>query len=518
MFKFSSIKFFFEKTKDNLVIVCFILLSSVLRLVNLGYSDYIGDEHKAFLIPNSGQTVWNFLIEQRKGPMQFFVTYIPRLIVGDFKNELAERLPFSIISIICVLVFYLLISKLTKNRTVAVVSTFLFMVNGFIVGFGRIAQYQNLNIVFSLLSIYFYSDLLLNKSRLIRSTLIGTLFWVLSLFSHWDAVFIAPVVLWFFITFFRDKQFEKNYKLRLFLYNFILGLFLVLPFMIPYVKFHVFNKESTDYFERRIAVGVPNNSLYKMYIDLYNPFLTFWVLSILSFLSVFKFKKSGIFITWFVFCYLIFEILWRKPGTHIYNFLLPVFVLCGFGFDFILDFLRHRILKKTAVLIFALVAMFLYYQSYLLFVDHRKEYPWERETFLSFQFVCKVSPNFCRGRNIDNKSIKTKQYYYDYKGQKLPLFGFPHSRNWDLINEYVNNLSSSEGGLSGYSTNEDQVVSKWYMDVSYRSKGEFYFIGIKNPSNFVNDFNPPAESDKELIKTLYRENGSSYAKIFKVSF
>ncbi len=513
-----SIKKKCQKSADKIIIFCFILISSILRLVNLGYSDYIGDEHKAFLITNQGQSVWNFLIQQRKGPMQFFVTYIPRLIVGDFKNELAERLPFSIISILCVLVFYLLISKLTKNKIVTVFSTSLFMVNGFIVGFGRIAQYQNLNILFSLLSIYFYSDLASKKSHLFRSTLIGTFFWVLSLFSHWDAIFITTVVLWFFISFFRNKQFETQYKVRVFLYNLIFGLVLVLPFMIPYVRFHVLNKESTDYFERRIAVGVPNNSLYKMYIDLYNPFLTFWVLSVLSIFSVFKLKKSGIFLIWFIFCYLIFEVLWRKPGTHIYNFLLPVFVLSGFGFEFIYEVLRPKIVKKISIILMLLLFTFLYYQSYLIFVDHKKEYPWERETFLSLEFICKVRPAICKGRNIDNKSIKTKEYYYDYKGQKLPLFGFPHNRNWDVINEYLNELSTSDEVFSGYSTNEDQVVSKWYMSIPYKSKGDYYFVGIRNPSNFVNDFNPPAESEKELIRTLYKENGNSYAKIFKVSF
>lgn len=513
-----SIKKKLQTSTDKIIIICFLLLSSILRLVNLGYSDYIGDEHKAFLIPKQGQSVWSFLIQQRKGPMQFFVTYIPRLIVGNFNNEFAERLPFSIISILCVIVFYLLISKLTKNKVVAVVSTFLFMVNGFIVGFGRIAQYQNLNILFSLLSLYFYSDLIYKKIHLFRSSLLGTLFWVLSLFSHWDAVFILPVVVWFFISFFRNPQFSKRYKFRVFLYNLLLGSILVFPYMIPYVKFHINNKESTDYFERRIAAGTSNNSLYKMYIDLYNPFLTFWVLSFLSILSVFRIKKSGMFIVWFVFCYLVFEILWKKPGTHIYNFLLPIFVLSGFGFDFLIGLIKPRFLKSIIIVLFIFLCVFFYYQSYLLFVDHKKEYPWERETFLSLNLLCKMKPKICKGKNIDNKSLKTIQYYYNYTGQPLPLFGFPHSRNWDLINELINKLSSSEGGLSGYATNEDQVVSKWYMDVVYKSRGDFYFIGIRNPSNFVNDFNPPAESTSELVETLYKENGSSYAKIYKVSF
>lgn len=504
------------KKPENLVLILIIILSSSLRLINLGYSDYIGDEHKAFLIPNSNQTTWNFLLEQRKGPMQFFITYIPRLFIGGFNNELAERLPFSLISILCVYIFYILVKKLTKNPTVSLFSTFIFMVNGFIVGFGRIAQYQNLNILFSLLALYFYSDLENNKNKLIRSTLLGTLFWVLSFLSHWDAVFITPVVLWFFISFLKNSEFKSNYKIRVFIYNLTLGLVLVLPFMIPYTIFHISNPKSTDYFERRIALGESNRGIYKMYIDLYNPFVTFWLLVVLGALGTIKIKRSKLFLVWFLFCFLIFEIFWRKPGTHIYNFLIPVFILSGFGFDLLLNKLRSIKLKSLFLILTALVLGFLYYQSYIIFVDHRKEYPWERETLISFEYVCKIFPKKCEGRNIDNKSLKTEKYYYEYKGQKLPLFGFPHNRNWDLINNYINSINNEK--KLGYSTNEDQTVSRWYMDASYKTRGDFYFIGIKRPSNFVGDLNPPYGSEKELIKEFYKDSGESYVKIFKVTY
>lgn len=501
-------------TPEALAILFILLLASILRFKNLEYSDYIGDEHKAFLIPGQNQTTWDFLLKQRKGPMQFVVSYIPRLIVGNFNNELAERIPFSIISVLSVPVFYLLVKKLTKNKNVSLFSTSLFMVNGFIVGFGRIAQYQNLNIIFSLLALYFYSDLIFEKKHLIRSTLIGTIFWSLSVFSHWDAVFIAPVVLWFFISFFREKDFTIGYKIRVVLYNLILGCLILLPFIIPYVKFHTINTESTDYFERRIAIGKSNRKIYKMFIDLYNPFITFWLLVVLSILGLLKIKKTKMFLFWFAVCYIVFEIFWRKPGTHIYNFLIPIFILSGFGFDLLLE--KSKKFKVVPIVLGGLISAFLYYQSYLLFVDHAKEYPWEREIFFSLKSVCKKFPKMCKWDNIEDGYLKTQKYYHEYEGQKLPLFGFPHSRNWDLINSYINELNAGSKRALGYSTNEDQVISIWYMNASYKSKGEFYFVGIKRPSNFVGDLNPPHGSEREIIKEFYRDSGDSYAKIFKV--
>lgn len=503
---------------DALSVVVLVLLAGFLRFYNLGYSDYIGDEQKAMLLPEGSQATWNFLIKQRKGPMQFLVSYIPRIFVGNFNNELAERIPFALFSVASVWLFYALVKKLTKDHIIALSSAFLFMVNGFIVGFGRIAQYQNLNIFFSLLSLYFYSDFVFREDHLIRRTLLGTLFWCLSILSHWDGVFIIPVVAWFFITFLRDQKFSAGYKIRVILYNFILGCLILLPFMVPYIIFHSKNPLSEGYFQRRIGLGYSNNKLYKMFIDLYNPFFTFWLLIFLSLVSLIKIRKEVMYVVWFIFSYILFELFVRKPGTHIYNFLIPVFILSGFGFASIFNSLKRKLVRKIILIAAVLLAVFLYYQSYLVFVDHSREYPWETEEYLVFEDGCLFFSGFCDRFDIVKMVIKTKEYYYDYEGQKLPLFGFPHSRNWKEINDFVNVRNSASDKTLGYSTNEDQSVSGWYMDASYRSSGSFYFVGISRPTNFVIDPSPPHGSDRELIKNFVTDEGKVYARVWLVEF
>jgi len=513
-----KIKSLFKNKKELISILFVLLLASILRLVNLGYSDYIGDEHKAFLIPEGNQTVWNFLIQQRKGPMQFLVSYIPRIFIGNFNNELAERIPFALISIACVYVFYILVKKLTKNHVIAISSTFLFMVNGFIVGFGRIAQYQNLNILFSLLAIYFYSDLLFKEKKLIRNTLFGTLFWCFSIMSHWDAVFIIPIVVWFFISFLKNNKFSIAYKIRVLIYNFLLGCLVLLPFMIPYVIFHLNNIPSSGYFERRIGFGYSNNKIYKMFIDLYNPFVTFWLLITLLFSALVKFKKVAAYFVWFLFSYILFELFVRKPGTHIYNFLIPVFIISGFGFEYLLSRFKKKKFKIVFGALGLFIGAFLFYQSYLIFVDHRKEYPWAPEEYVVFEKGCDTFSDFCNKFDVVKMVFKTKEYYYDYEGQKLPLFGFPHSRNWDKINDFINSLNAENEKSLGYSSNEDQSVCAWYMDAPYKSSGTFYFVGISRPTDFVVDPSPPHGSERELIKNFVREDGSVYAKVWLVRF
>ncbi len=49
-----------------------IFVTMWLHLVNLGYSDYQGDEISALPLPNSNQSLVDFLLTQKKGPVQRF--------------------------------------------------------------------------------------------------------------------------------------------------------------------------------------------------------------------------------------------------------------------------------------------------------------------------------------------------------------------------------------------------------------------------------------------------------------
>ena len=100
-----------EKAKniEFLFLAIIIGVTVFTRFYNLGYSDYIGDEHKAFIELSEGQSTHDFFMSRRKGPMQFLVAHIPYLITGDFRNELAQRIPFSIISVASILVFYFVV-------------------------------------------------------------------------------------------------------------------------------------------------------------------------------------------------------------------------------------------------------------------------------------------------------------------------------------------------------------------------------------------------------------------------
>lgn len=501
---------------EIIFLVLLLVLTIFTRFYNLGYSDYIGDEHKAFYQPLQGQSIFNFFMEQRKGPMQFFVSYLPYLVTHNFRLELAERIPFAIISVAAVLVFYLFVKKLTENRTSAMLAAFLLSFNGFIVGFGRIAQYQNLNLLFSFLALYFYLDVFRpeNNSKIMKSSLWGTIFWSLSVLSHWDAIFILPVVVVFFVKFLKSENFSRQEKTNLILKNFLLGSFILLPFLLPYSYFQFHYPANKEYFSRRIEFGHINFERYLLLFRLYNPILFTPVVFIFGLAGFYFWKSSYPLIIWFTANYLIFEIFVRKPGTHVYNFVIPLLILTTVTFSALIQAARG-LSRFIWIILITGILVFLFYQTSLLFVDHRVEYP--RDQKIVFDLT-KLQNYFYNKKRVEEEQrnyivLATSEYTLD---EKLPLFGFPHKRYWNEINDYINSQNEQNDSELGYITNEDKTISEWYMDAKYNLNKNFYIIGIRKPLSFVDDSQFPQIGNKTNIKEFFNDYGDTVTTIYLV--
>jgi len=148
--------FSFKYIKDNIRLIFLIIFSTALRLINLGYSDYQGDEIKALYLPSKGQSLIEFLIAQKKGPIQFLITYLLKFIDPSYENQFLIRLPFAIAGILSILFFYKFI-KFHFGEKVAFYSSLFLSSNGLFIAFSRIIQYQSFSILFSILCLYFLS-------------------------------------------------------------------------------------------------------------------------------------------------------------------------------------------------------------------------------------------------------------------------------------------------------------------------------------------------------------------------
>ncbi len=181
---------------EKCLLILLVVSTLFLRFKNFGYSEYSTDEPGAFLFKGqeATETIEEFVLRQRKGPMQIIIAYIPYLLTGSYQNELAMRIPFALFNSGAVILFYFLIKRLTENNKVAFIAAFILSFNGFIVGFGRIVQYQSLNLFFSILAAYLYTTLLYPEEKnKIKRTALGSFALSLSILSHWDAFYFFPI-------------------------------------------------------------------------------------------------------------------------------------------------------------------------------------------------------------------------------------------------------------------------------------------------------------------------------------
>jgi 4-amino-4-deoxy-L-arabinose transferase-like glycosyltransferase len=480
------------KRVEFIALTVLLLIVAFSRFYQLGYSDYILDEPGTFMfrgLPEQyDMTSYEFIMSQRKGPLQILVGYIPHLFVGNYNNELAQRIPFSIFNVASVLVFYLLIKRVANNKLVGLLGALLFGINGFVVAFGRVAQYQSLNLFFSILALYLYSHLLVSRHNVVKYTLAGTLSYSLSILAHWDAVYILPAIIFIFTKFLRDNGTSRGTKFKVLITNVALGSLFLLPFLVPYLTEYSLNTSNQEYFATRIGFRESFDNAREVFrFKLFNPFLAFELYLIFGLIGLGldsynaikgKGRFAGMFTFWFVFTLVVFKFFVPHAGTHIYNLVIPAVALAAVGIKKITDLLPKDFWPVTLITV-VLVFFFLYFQSYLVFVDPTKQYPWEREKILGH---------------------KTRKYTHEDNIRHL--IGFPLRRNWKEINKYVVGQNEKNGEVFGYISNEEKGISSFYMKVDHRDHDGFYAIGIKRPMSFENDYKFPQIKGKETVHRI----------------
>ena len=484
-----------------------------LRFSNLGYSDYAGDEVKALFRPADGASFSQFFLSQRKGPGQFLVTYIPYLFVHSYTNEFVVRLPFALANIGAMFVLYLFLLRMTKKIYMSALGTALVGFCGFIVGFSRIVQYQDLNLLFGILSLYFFSFLDENDKNPAWHFTLGTLFWAMSFLSHWDAVFISPVNLYFIIRYVTSYQAPRKKRLEVIIIGLASILILAELFLFPYLNNLRQNAANYAYVGVRLGFKITNPLLYKNLIELYNPFVSFWLymaglaLFLVVLIANIVVKKLQWFYTlvfiWFVVDFLFFVFYFKDPRTHIYNFIFPGLLLCAIGFSEIFDFFHRHFLWFPLKLILpaalSAVILFTAYQDYVLFVDHTHgEYPY-------------VSKQVWRWRTIGYWNNPSYQ-----KPWELPWFGFPHSRQWNTIVADMQSFAGADYPNYTYVSTEKSVITHFYTQLSERQSPNFFAIAVRDTTDFQDyDWQLNHVPDKKLLKTYYL-NRRQIVKLFVV--
>jgi 4-amino-4-deoxy-L-arabinose transferase-like glycosyltransferase len=166
------------------------------RFYFLSYSDFRGDEAEVVLravavIRGQGEPI----LSHTKGPAETLVATGVGLLYGAL-GELPVRLPFALANWLAVVGTYLLGARLFGRR-IALIATALVAINGWLVTYGRTAQYQNLVLPLSILAVWCCVRFYQSGARVYH--LMGILFLSAATFGHYEGASAAPAVLYLLI-------------------------------------------------------------------------------------------------------------------------------------------------------------------------------------------------------------------------------------------------------------------------------------------------------------------------------
>ncbi len=510
------------------------VVAGFLRLWNLGYSDYQGDEIKALYNPKEASSI-KFFLNQRKGPVQFAVTAILKNFSPDYRNRLLLRIPFAIAGFGSVVVFYYL-AKVMFGEKNAFYSSAFFATNGFFIAFSRIVQYQSFVIFFGLLAVYLIYRAInhslsrepkdetlpelkdrqnINPALGVNNSLLlmGFICWAVSILSHYDGIFFGPIIAGVLLANYIKqktpqlrKSFLKSLILPILVFMILNGLFYI-PFVLNLAK------STTDYWAGRISGSVSGKISSTRYLfSVYQPIYVLHIYTILGILgffltvAIFFFNLTatgitklatrlpklavysaklvnlvrshthfstvtlGALLVWFALPFVALEAIISIPGTHIYTYLIPAFLFLGFAL-FHIELIAQKITFRFRI-------PFLTQSSKMVIVA---------TVWLLFAFLTLQSHYVF----VDHKTE------YPWENEKfliwtlpkptpifhLSMFGFPYYRHWDEIADFIN----ADIMARYYSTNERESISRYHIPLRKSSANADYYIFINNPQTFTND-------------------------------
>jgi hypothetical protein len=483
------------------------IANTVLRAARLGYSNFQGDEVLAqeYLFKNRG--ILDFLLTRPKGPLQYLVTYaVNRVVLGRLSYpEALIRLPFALAGILSVVAIYLLAARFWSRRA-GLLAAFFLAASGLFFGFSRFAQYQSFVVLLAILSYYEFLGYLEDRKQW-RLGLAGILSGIALLF-HYDALsFILPITLLLGMEVVRSWRRVTG----LLVYLASVGVTSA-GFYIPYVLNSKFSSTLAYLVGRRITSDFQYDSLYYSLklLTIYHPPEFLILLLIGATLLAWERTKDGhiaatplmillagliairihevhpvpMLITasvlvgvvligglllsgrtspgrqqadtavtlWLLLSFTAYGLLFATPLTHIYAFMLPLFIGLGVALEPFLK--RFPALCLVVVIIAGLSATSFNYQA---FVDTTPEYPWNLKSYI----FGKMPDALAKGQEIDG------------------IFGFPYNRNWEGIAAQLKEL-----GASTYASNEKIRISMYYLrKFTWAESGYDVFIWIDKPQS-----------------------------------
>lgn len=473
-------------------------VAAALRLPNLGYSEFQGDETEVILrAVGAVQNLPDAIFYHGKGPGEVVVVAVQYGLLGAI-TEGSARLPFALAGIGGVLAFFVVARRLL-GLPGALAAAVLLATNGYFVAFARITQYQSLVLLLGTLALWCAVRWAQGGSP-VWPPLAGALAAGAAL-AHYDALFILPplalAVLW--RTGWRGLvDFEVLAPWRT---GALLGAGLLALFFVPYLDSPLFAL-ATGRIEDRVGAGFPHNNLPgilasgTLYLGTVFPLLVAALIALGGAAALAVRRPSTpparawlLGLAWAAVPLLFYAVVARKPGTHVHVATSGLLLLAGAGFASLWAALRPRDparvgraagagwLAGRAALASALAGGLALAAAYLVPV-----YLQATAEIVRTGRVAQV-PLAWRPPG----GLPTKE-----------RFGFPYQAGWNAIAALYAN-----GTLVGsYDSNEQPQVTYWYTRGQWRcSAAPRYYLIAENVQDEI-------ETPRRTIQAEYRQVGA----------
>ena len=169
-----------------------LLVAGFLRLPNLHYSEFQGDETRALLrTAEAIQGYRDALMTHKKGPGEILLPASHYVLV-DRINEVTARLPFALLNLTGLLAVFLLGWRMFGPRVGWVAAMFLAL-DGYFIGFARIVQYQSMVFCLVVLTVLVLYRLVRVPRRLPNFLTLAALFLGTAMLAHYEgALAVIP--------------------------------------------------------------------------------------------------------------------------------------------------------------------------------------------------------------------------------------------------------------------------------------------------------------------------------------
>jgi len=168
-------------------------LGGFYRFTSLGYSDFHGDEARAVLRAAAVlQGYEDVLFLHRKGPAEILLPTVVYALTGQLTEAIARCL-FAFANWVGILAVFVLGDRLWGPLAGWMAALFLAL-NGYLIGFSRLVQYQSLVFLMSVLVILVLYRLLQHPVAIARYGVLAALFFTTGLLAHYEATgILLPV-------------------------------------------------------------------------------------------------------------------------------------------------------------------------------------------------------------------------------------------------------------------------------------------------------------------------------------